>query len=81
MPVRSSIILVELTGSNLEHVTAEHESIITKVNRLLAICLIESLIHIEYESSVINCIATCAWSPALSSEPADDRALLSLHQD
>ena len=81
MIVPSSIMLVELTGSNLEHVIAEHESIIFMENRLLAIRLIESLIHIEYESSVINCKATCAWSPALSSEPADDRALLRLHQD
>ena len=81
MIVRSSIILVELTGSNLEHVIAEHESIINKVNRVLAIRLIEPLIHIEYESSVINCKATSVWSPALSSEPADDRALLRLHQD
>jgi len=80
MIVPSSIILIELTGSNLEHAIAEHESIITKVNRLLAIRLIEPLIHIEYESSVINCIAS-TWSPALSSEPADDRALLRLHQD
>ena len=80
MIVVSSIILVELTGSNLEHVTAEHESIINKVNRLLTTCLIEPLIHIEYESSIINYIRT-AWSPALSSEPADDRALLRLHQD
>jgi hypothetical protein len=72
--------LVELTASNLEHAIAEAESIISKVNRLLAICLIESLIHIEYESSVINCKRT-TWSPALSSEPADDRALLRLHQD
>jgi hypothetical protein len=81
MIVLSSIILVELTGSNLEHVTAELESIITKVNRVLACSLIESLIHIEYESSVINCPANRVWSPALSSEPADDRALLRLHQD
>jgi len=81
MIVPSSIILVELTGSNLEHATAEFESIITKVNRLLAIRLIEPLIHIEYESSVINCEVTRVWSPALSSEPADDRALLRLHQD
>ena len=81
MIVVSSIILVELTSSNLEHVTAEHESIILKFNRVLACSLIESLIHIEYESSVINCILTSVWSPALSSEPADDRALLRLHQD
>jgi hypothetical protein len=74
-------MLVELTASNCEHATAEAESIITKVNRLLAIRLIEPLIHIEYESSVINCMVTSAWSPALSSEPADDRALLRLHQD
>ena len=77
----SSIILVELTASNLEHATAEFESIIFKVNRVLACSLIEPLIHIEYESSVINCIVTKVWSPALSSEPADDRALLRLHQD
>jgi hypothetical protein len=81
MIVPSSIILVELTGSNFEHAFAEHESITTKFNRHLAIFLIESLIHIEYESSIINYIATSVWSPALSSEPADDRALFRLHQD
>ena len=81
MIVLSSIIFVELTGSNLEHVTAEYESIISKVNRLLTTCLIEPLIHIEYESSIINCIRISEWSPALSSEPADDCALLRLHQD
>ena len=81
MIVVSSIILVELTATNFEHSIAEAESIITQPNRLLAIRLIEPLIHIEYESSVINCIVTSVWSPALSSEPADDRALLRLHQD
>ncbi len=60
MTVVSSIILVELAATNSEHALAESESIINKANRVLACSLIESLIHIEYESSVINCEVTSA---------------------